>query len=61
MKHHCIIETRVFFWRKRHRFVCKNCGKKGPWHKSIVGSNSDGWYHDDATLFELLTRKPGAE
>jgi hypothetical protein len=59
MTHKAIIETRIFFWRKRYRFICANCGEKGLWRKTFVGANADGWYHDDATLFDLLTRPPG--
>lgn len=59
MRHIAVIEKKIIFWYKRYRFVCHNCGEVGPWRKTSVGANSDGWYHDDATLFDLLTRPPG--
>jgi hypothetical protein len=56
--HRAVIETLYFFWVKRYRYACKTCGEKGEWRRSLLMANADGWYHDDVTLFELLTRPP---
>ncbi len=58
MKHKVVIETRVWFWIKRYRYFCKGCKEAGLWHKSDKHAAAEGWYHDDVTLFQMLTTKP---
>ncbi len=57
-KHQVVIVTESYFWRKRHRFICKGCGEHGLWRGSEVAANADGWYHDDVSLFAMLTAPP---
>lgn len=58
-RHRVIIEVtnHWWFWRK-YRAFCKNCDHRGPWRDQEKIAMTDGWYHDDITLFQMLTRKP---
>jgi hypothetical protein len=57
---HCVhIEAFGFLWLKRYRYKC-TCGEIGRWYKSETVPMSQGWFHDDVTLFNLLTKRPEA-
>lgn len=57
--HRVLIETLVVFWfYKKHRWVCKSCNEHGRWTKVFAKATADGWYHDTVRLFELLTAPP---
>lgn len=54
------IRNHLFFFPK-YRATCAHCGYQGNWRGSEASAVSDGWYHDDTTLYKLFTEKPTVE
>ena len=56
MNRHAVVVQQKGFWLfKRYRFYCNSCHERGQWYKNITVPNAQGWYHDDVTLFKMLT------
>ena len=56
IRHKVVIQLGGFF-HKHYRYRCQGCGETGPWHRTQTVAIAQGWYHDDVTLFQMLTSK----